>query len=150
MEDHGTRIIIYNLWEDDHGQLELDFDADAYVCLWSPCIWVFLLYHKILSWITHIISTLISLQDIQIRGVNRDEKNILMSKQFPNSKHFLTYRHSLRVSTPMLSFCLIKMINHSLVSINWCLQCTTPFVPNFFSTFSIHNTSKKYIVFWNV
>ncbi|GFZ03921.1 histidine kinase-, DNA gyrase B-, and HSP90-like ATPase family protein [Actinidia rufa] len=35
-------------------------------------------------------------QDIQIRGVNRDEKKIQMAKQFPNSKHFLTYRHSLR------------------------------------------------------
>jgi len=64
MKDHGTRIIIYNLWEDDQGELELDFDADPY--------------------------------DIQIRGVNRDEKKILMAKQFPNSKHFLTYRHSLR------------------------------------------------------
>jgi len=37
-------------------------------------------------------------QDIQIRGVNRDEKNIQMAKEFPNSLHFLTYRHSLRVN----------------------------------------------------
>ncbi|CAJ1937542.1 unnamed protein product, partial [Sphenostylis stenocarpa] len=64
VKDHGTRVIIYNLWEDDQGQLELDFDADPH--------------------------------DIQIRGVNRDEKNIQMSKEFPNSRHFLTYRHSLR------------------------------------------------------
>ncbi|GFZ08012.1 histidine kinase-, DNA gyrase B-, and HSP90-like ATPase family protein [Actinidia rufa] len=64
MKDHGARIIIYNLWEDDQGQLELDFDADPY--------------------------------DIQIRGVNRDEKNIQRAKDFPNSKHYLTYRHSLR------------------------------------------------------
>ncbi|XP_058195614.1 protein MICRORCHIDIA 7-like isoform X2 [Rhododendron vialii] len=64
MKDHGTRIIIYNLWEDDQGQLELDFDTDPY--------------------------------DIQIRGVNRDENKILMAKRYPNSKHFLTYRHSLR------------------------------------------------------
>ncbi|OIW18278.1 hypothetical protein TanjilG_31418 [Lupinus angustifolius] len=64
MKDHGTRVIIYNLWEDDQGQLELDFDIDQH--------------------------------DIQIRGVNRDEKNILMAKEFPNSRHFLTYRHSLR------------------------------------------------------
>ncbi|KVH98977.1 Histidine kinase-like ATPase, ATP-binding domain-containing protein [Cynara cardunculus var. scolymus] len=28
MKDQGTRIIIYNLWEDDQGQLELDFDTD--------------------------------------------------------------------------------------------------------------------------
>ncbi|KAA3462584.1 protein MICRORCHIDIA 7-like [Gossypium australe] len=35
-------------------------------------------------------------QDIQIRGVNRDEKNIEMAKTFHNSRHFLTYRHSLR------------------------------------------------------
>ncbi|KAK6920478.1 hypothetical protein RJ641_014156 [Dillenia turbinata] len=64
MKDQGTRIIIYNLWEDDQGLCELDFDADPH--------------------------------DIQIRGVNRDEKNIKMAKQYPNSKHFLTYQHSLR------------------------------------------------------
>ncbi|KAL3001596.1 hypothetical protein AAZX31_08G010200 [Glycine max] len=67
VKDHGTRVIIYNLWEDDQGQLELDFDEDPH--------------------------------DIQIRGVNRDEKNIQMSKEFPNSRHFLTYRHSLREVT---------------------------------------------------
>lgn len=33
MKDHGTRVIIYNLWEDDQGQLELDFDEDPHVCL---------------------------------------------------------------------------------------------------------------------
>ncbi|KAJ0112603.1 hypothetical protein Patl1_01272 [Pistacia atlantica] len=64
MKDHGTRIIIYNLWEDDQGQLELDFDTDKH--------------------------------DILLRGVNRDEKNIQMAKEYPNSRHFLTYRHSLR------------------------------------------------------
>lgn len=32
MKNQGTRVIIYNLWEDDEGQLELDFDADQYVC----------------------------------------------------------------------------------------------------------------------
>lgn len=64
MKDQGTRIIIYNLWEDDQGLLELDFDSDKH--------------------------------DIQIRGVNREDKNIEMAKQYPNSKHFLTYRHSLR------------------------------------------------------
>ncbi|XP_076883457.1 protein MICRORCHIDIA 7-like [Bidens hawaiensis] len=64
MRDQGTRIIIYNLWEDDQEQLELDFDTDKH--------------------------------DIQIRGVNRDEKNIEMAQQYPNSRHFLTYRHSLR------------------------------------------------------
>ncbi|XVE63715.1 hypothetical protein DITRI_Ditri07aG0041900 [Diplodiscus trichospermus] len=64
MKDHGTRIIIYNLWEDEQGLLELDFQADPH--------------------------------DMQLRGVNRDEKNIQMAKEFPNSRHFLTYRHSLR------------------------------------------------------
>ncbi|XP_009137486.2 protein MICRORCHIDIA 7 [Brassica rapa] len=64
MKNCGTRIIIYNLWEDDHGLLELDFDADPH--------------------------------DIQLRGVNRDEKNIKMAAQFPNSRHFLTFKHSLR------------------------------------------------------
>ncbi|CAN1318151.1 Protein MICRORCHIDIA 4 [Linum perenne] len=64
LPDHGTRIVIYNLWEDDEGLLELDFDSDAH--------------------------------DIQLRGVNREEKNIQMAQQYPNSRHFLTYRHSLR------------------------------------------------------
>ncbi|POO00918.1 hypothetical protein TorRG33x02_031010 [Trema orientale] len=64
MKDHGTQIFIYNHWEDDQGQLELEFDVDPH--------------------------------DIQIRGVNRDEKNIQMAKQFPNSRHFFTYRHSSR------------------------------------------------------
>ncbi|TVU03463.1 hypothetical protein EJB05_51015 [Eragrostis curvula] len=64
MKEQGTRIIIYNLWEDDQGELELDFDDDVH--------------------------------DIQLRGGNRDEKSIQMAKQFPNSRHFLTYRHSLR------------------------------------------------------
>ncbi|CAA7038987.1 unnamed protein product [Microthlaspi erraticum] len=64
INDRGTRIIIYNLWEDDQGMLELDFDSDPH--------------------------------DIQLRGVNRDEKSIKMASQFPNSRHFLTYKHSLR------------------------------------------------------
>ncbi|XP_052175254.1 protein MICRORCHIDIA 7-like isoform X3 [Diospyros lotus] len=63
MKAHGTRIFIYNLWEDDQGQLELDFDDDPY--------------------------------DIQVRGDKRDE-NVQMAKEFPNSKHFLTYKLSLR------------------------------------------------------
>ncbi|XP_024012229.1 protein MICRORCHIDIA 5 [Eutrema salsugineum] len=64
LDEQGTRIVIYNLWEDDEGKLELDFDTDPH--------------------------------DIQLRGVNRDEKNIEMAKAYPNSSHFLTYRHSLR------------------------------------------------------
>ncbi|KAI3773542.1 hypothetical protein L1987_48072 [Smallanthus sonchifolius] len=64
MKDQGTRIIIYNLWEDDQGKLELDLDTDNH--------------------------------DIQIRGVNRDETNIEMAQQYPNSRHYLTYHHSLR------------------------------------------------------
>jgi len=31
MKDHGTKIVLYNLWEDDQGQLELDFETDPYV-----------------------------------------------------------------------------------------------------------------------
>ncbi|KAK9705251.1 hypothetical protein RND81_07G042900 [Saponaria officinalis] len=70
MKDHGTRVVIYNLWEDDQGQLELEFNADRH--------------------------------DIQLRGVNRDEKNIDMAKKYPNSRHFLTYRHSLRCYVSIL------------------------------------------------
>lgn len=31
MKEHGTKIVLYNLWEDDQGQLELDIDTDPYV-----------------------------------------------------------------------------------------------------------------------
>lgn len=31
MKDHGTKILLYNLWEDDQGRLELDFETDPYV-----------------------------------------------------------------------------------------------------------------------
>ncbi|PKI57843.1 hypothetical protein CRG98_021746 [Punica granatum] len=36
-------------------------------------------------------------QDIQIRGVNRDERSLDMARMYPNSRHFLTYKHSLRM-----------------------------------------------------
>ncbi|MCL7029337.1 hypothetical protein MKW94_021927 [Papaver nudicaule] len=68
--DQGTRIIIYNLWEDEQGALELDFDSDIH--------------------------------DIQIRGVNRDEKKIQMAKDYPNSRICLTYTHSLRSYSSIL------------------------------------------------
>ncbi|KAH0724687.1 hypothetical protein KY290_000492 [Solanum tuberosum] len=64
LDNQGTRIIIYNLWEDEKGDTELDFDTDPH--------------------------------DIQIKGVSRDEKKIEMAKIYPNSRHFLTYQHSLR------------------------------------------------------
>lgn len=41
---------------------------------------------------------MLKLQDIQIRGINRDQKKIQKANEFPNSRHFFTYRHSLRVS----------------------------------------------------
>nr|GEX76473.1 hypothetical protein [Tanacetum cinerariifolium] len=66
LDDQGTHIIIYNIWEDEEGQLELDFDTDIH--------------------------------DIQIRGA-RDLKKIEMVKDYPNSRHFLTYRHSFRKIT---------------------------------------------------
>lgn len=37
LKDQGTRIVIYNLWEDDQGDLELDFDTND-VCFWCPYI----------------------------------------------------------------------------------------------------------------
>ncbi|XP_020552016.1 protein MICRORCHIDIA 7-like [Sesamum indicum] len=70
LDDQGTRIIIYNLWEDEEGSLELDLDADQH--------------------------------DIQIRGANRDEKKIQMANMYSSSRHFLTYRHSLRSYTSIL------------------------------------------------
>ncbi|KAK1376314.1 Protein MICRORCHIDIA like [Heracleum sosnowskyi] len=30
IEDQGTRVVIFNLWQDDKGELELDFDTDRY------------------------------------------------------------------------------------------------------------------------
>ena len=37
MKRHGTKIVLYNLWEDDEGQLELDFDQDPYVSTSVTC-----------------------------------------------------------------------------------------------------------------
>lgn len=96
MKRHGTKIIIYNLWEDDEGMLELDFDTDPYVCV------VITALYKLCSAMMqkHLYSYNLTyglLQDIQLRGVNRDEKNIDMASQYPNSRRFLTYKHSLRV-----------------------------------------------------
>ena len=48
MRNHGTRIIIYNLWEDDQGQLELDFDADHHVCVWCPALFVHFFFLSLL------------------------------------------------------------------------------------------------------
>ncbi|KAI3956862.1 hypothetical protein MKX01_000896 [Papaver californicum] len=70
INDQGTRIIIYNLWQDEEGALELDFDSDIH--------------------------------DIQIRGVDRDEKKIQTAKDYPNSRIFLTYTHSLRSYSSIL------------------------------------------------
>ncbi|KAI5077521.1 hypothetical protein GOP47_0007345 [Adiantum capillus-veneris] len=64
MKYQGAKIIIFNLWEDDEGQMELDFEEDSH--------------------------------DIQVRGANRDENKIAMAEKYPNSRHYLTYRHSLR------------------------------------------------------
>jgi hypothetical protein len=39
MGEHGTKIIVYNLWFNDDGDMELDFNSDTKVCnaglLWS-------------------------------------------------------------------------------------------------------------------
>lgn len=130
MSDQGTRIVIYNLWEDDQGVLELDFDTDEHVqfssllccILLKPLVlYKFKLYSSLLRRFLNKIVILdqwwnclaflglafvntdskhsLSCQDIQLGGVNRDEKKIEMATEFPNSKHFLTYRHSLRVTT---------------------------------------------------
>nr|VDD31499.1 unnamed protein product [Brassica oleracea] len=81
MKVHGTRIVIYNLREDDQGLLELDFDTDPH--------------------------------DIQLRGVNRDEKKINMATQFPNSRPFVTYKHSLRMSA-VVTIGFVKVAKHHI------------------------------------
>nr|GEY28779.1 protein microrchidia 7-like [Tanacetum cinerariifolium] len=43
-------------------------------------------------------ATYVKVDDIQIRGA-RDPKKIEMAKDYPNSRHFLTYRHSFRKIT---------------------------------------------------
>ncbi|KAL0385308.1 UNVERIFIED_CONTAM: protein MICRORCHIDIA 4 [Sesamum radiatum] len=81
LDDQGTRIIIYNLWEDEEGSLELDLDADQH--------------------------------DIQIRGANRDEKKIEMANVYSSSRHFLTYRHSLRMLA-MVTLGFVKDARHHI------------------------------------
>lgn len=103
MKGHGTKIIIYNLWEDDEGMLELDFDTDPYVCVFITVLYK--LCSAIMQRLLYPYNlTYGLLQDIQLRGVNRDEKNIDMASQYPNSRHFLTYKHSLRVYMFFQSF----------------------------------------------
>lgn len=119
MSDHGTRIIIYNLWEDDQGLLELDFDSDPHVCYQyltsfaNVLLHLWLMSNKILNIILLVMVVYMAYiwQDIQLRGVNRDEKNIQMAREFPNSRHFLTYRHSLRVINHFTLFYNIQMKN---------------------------------------
>lgn len=94
IKGQGTIVIVYNLWEDDQGDLELDFDADPY--------------------------------DIQLRGTNRDEKNILMASRYPNCKHYFTYKYSLRSYASILYLRLPKkfrivlrgkqVVHHKLVN----------------------------------
>ncbi|KAK4402604.1 protein MICRORCHIDIA 7 [Sesamum angolense] len=81
LDDQGTRIIIYNLWEDEEGSLELDLDTDQH--------------------------------DIQIRGANRDEKKIGMANVYSSSRHFLTYRHSLRPGGRMLIIIIADDLIHT-------------------------------------
>jgi len=70
---------------------------------------------------------MLKLQDIQIRGVNRDQNKIQKANQFPNSKHFFTYRHSLRASfrctyafVPVSFFYILWSSYSSCVPINIC------------------------------
>ena len=90
------------------------FDVLHYLCIfffflcWLCCLSI-ILFLRFLIFLCYVIW-----QDIQIRGVNRDEKNIQMAKEYPNSKHFLTYRHSLRV---MFDF----LMKSSFCFSNWCL-----------------------------
>lgn len=77
------------------------------------------------------------LQDIQIRGVNRDQNKIQKANQFPNSRHFFTYRHSLRVSfrctyayVPVSSvFCgaVIPVVSQSIFG-SWLLDNMTEYL----------------------
>ncbi|CAN6860595.1 unnamed protein product, partial [Brassica oleracea] len=83
MKVHGTRIVIYNLWEDDQGLLELDFDTDPHVCVFTV---VYDLQH---------------------------EKKINMATQFPNSRPFVTYKHSLRMSA-VVTIGFVKVAKHHI------------------------------------
>ena len=40
MNFQGTKIILFNLWEDDEGQLELDFESDPYVGVIYFCYYI--------------------------------------------------------------------------------------------------------------
>lgn len=39
LNDHGTRIVIYNLWETDSGEPELDLESDPHV--WMASVFLF-------------------------------------------------------------------------------------------------------------
>lgn len=44
--DHGTKIIVYNLWHNDDGNMELDFSSDPKVSfvLCFPCYIYFMMF----------------------------------------------------------------------------------------------------------
>lgn len=64
-------------------------------------------------------------QDIQIRGANRDEKKIMTALRYPNSTHYLTYRHSLRVCCCFVVPCHLLLPPPLLLSFSLTILCVS-------------------------
>lgn len=102
---HGTKIVIYNLWCNDDGKLELDFESDLEVQMIFT-FWVVVIVSKILP---HILSSNGKcLQDIRIcEDANKNEKG--SSKLSASEQHLANrLRFSLRVSINVCDIYLQK------------------------------------------
>lgn len=105
---HGTKVIVFNLWLNDDGEMELDFESDeevSDVCLVAYC-WI----SNFLLWVAFKVVFLIFWsQDIMISGAPKMLETNSVQKMV-NQQHIANrFRYSLRVSSnALLWFVLVS------------------------------------------
>lgn len=117
---HGTKVIIYNLWFSDDGNVELDFDTDPEVgTSFSLFIVVFSSKLYYIPWSLPVNCFVVAwLQDIRIGG---DVKKVQAKPAWRsvNEQHIANrLHHSLRVSAIFIFICLFMQV-YSLGNISW-------------------------------
>lgn len=109
---HGTKVIIYNLWFSDDGNVELDFDTDPEVgTSFSLFVVVFSSkFYYILRSLPVSCFVVAWLQDIRIGG---DVKKVQANPAWRtvNEQHIANRLHySLRVSSFFIFICLFMQV----------------------------------------
>lgn len=109
MTEKGTKVIIYNLWEDEHGRVELDFESDRHVSFNAQETFICNDFCRNVHTTSPFAIIIIehgniglNIQDIQVRSEDLDERKIAMAQRYTYSRHYLTYQHSLRVQYSIL------------------------------------------------